>query len=92
MKHINKYATTIGHASQTYTKNIITYRSPGSGKSFLYQIAVLYTLFQGLNVISIALMGVRANNLGEIHMHKLFSFPINNNSSFQPFRYAEHAL
>ena len=81
VQHINKYATTIGHVSRTYTKNIIIYESPGSGKSFLGQIAVLCALSQGLNVISTALIGVRANNLGRIHVHKLFPFPTNNNSS-----------
>ena len=92
VKQINKYKTTTGQASRTYTQNIITYGSPGSGKSFIGQISVLYAIAQGLNVISTALMGVRANNLGGIHIHKVFPFPTNNQSSSQPFRCAEYAM
>ena len=62
VQHINKYTTTSGHASLIYTKIIITYGSPGTGKSFIGQIVVFYALSQGLNIVSTALMGVRVNN------------------------------
>ena len=64
VQHINKYTTTIGHASRTYTQNIITYRSPGTKKYFIGKIVLLYALSQGINIVSTELMGVRANTLG----------------------------
>ena len=56
----------------TYTKNVITHGAPGSGKSFVGQRSVLYTLTQGLRCISTCLMGARANAIGGIHCHILF--------------------
>ena len=52
VQHINKYTTTKIHSSRTYTKNIITYGSPGTGNIFIEQIVLLYALYQGLNIVS----------------------------------------
>ena len=91
VQRINKYTTTIGKDSQAYTKNVITFGAPGTEKSFIGQLIALYTLSQGLNVISIVLMGTCANSLGGIHMHRLFPFPTNINL-ISLFRCAEYAL
>ena len=64
VQHITKYTITIGHASRTYTQNIIAYGSPGTGKYFIGKIVLLYALSQGINIVSTELMGVRANTLG----------------------------
>ena len=69
---IDKYRATTGNDSKTYTKNVIIYGAPGTGKSFIGQIMVLYCLTKGMNVMSTSLLGVRANALGGIHLHKLF--------------------
>ncbi len=53
----------------TYTKNIITYGAPGTGKSFIGELIVLYILSQGLNVISSSLMGIRANSIGMVNIY-----------------------
>ena len=75
----------------TYTKNVGVYGAPGTGKLFIGQYTVLYALSQGLNIISTALMGVRANTLGGIHLHKIFFLPTDNKIS-SPFVYAEKAI
>ena len=48
----------------TYIKNTIIYGAPGAGKLFVGEFLVLYAITLGLNIISTALMGVRANALG----------------------------
>ena len=70
---IDKYCG-VAHDRQslTYTKNVITHGAPGSGKSFIGQRSVLYTLTQGLRCISTCLMSARANAIGGIHAHILF--------------------
>ena len=56
----------------TYTKNMITFGSPGTGKSYLGELKVLYALLLGLNTITTSLMGVCANALGGKHIHIFF--------------------
>lgn len=87
---INKYRSFDGNASRVYTMNAVVHGAPGTGKSFVGQLSVLYAVSQGLNIISSALMGVRANAIGGTHIHKLFPFPTNGNQS--PFRMAEYAM
>jgi predicted GIY-YIG superfamily endonuclease len=94
VRQIDKYRAISGRASTTYTKNVVVYGAPGAGKTFVSQLLVLYAISQGLNVISTALMGVRANALGGagLHIHKLFHFPTDGNATTSPFRCAELAL
>ena len=92
VKQINKYRNTNGQESMTCTNNIIVYGAPGSGKSFVAQYSVLYAISQALNTISTTLMGIRANALGGIHLHKLFKFDIDSNTTSSPYRMAESSL
>ena len=91
VKQIQKYRDISGNSGMTYTKNNVVYGAPGTGKSFIGQYTVLYALSQGLNIISTALMGVRANTLGGIHLHKIFFLPTDKKIS-SPFVYAEKAI
>ena len=45
---IRKYMEIKGEYSTIYTKNIITYGAPGTGKSFIGQVIVLYCLKSGI--------------------------------------------
>ena len=71
--HVNKKED-----STIYAKNFITCAAHGTGKSFIGQIIVLCCLSQGLNIMSLALMGACANVLDRIYIHKLFMLPIDN--------------
>ena len=92
ISYVKKYMATTGHDSTTYTKNVIIYGAPGTGKSFIGELLVLYILSQGLNILSSSLMGIRANSIGGIHLHKLFYLPTENVSSYSSFRSAEYAI
>ena len=92
IKIIDKYRATTGNDSKTYTKNVIIYGAPGTGKSFIGQMLVLYCLAKGMNVMSTSLLGVRANALGGIHIHKLFMIPTDDKLQLSPFKSAEKAL
>ena len=72
VQQIMKYRNTNGHESIIYTKNLIVYGAPGTGKSFVGQLTVLYAISQGLNIIFTTLMGVLANAIGGIHLHVAF--------------------
>ena len=89
---INKYKTISGRESRTYTKNVVIYGAPGTGKSFIGQTTVLYCLSKGMNIVTTSLLGVRANALGGIHLHKLFGLPIDDKVQLSPFKCAEKAL
>ena len=89
---IDKYRAISGRESETYTKNAIIYGAPGTGKSFICQTIVLYCLSKGMNVMSTSLLGVRANSLGGIHIHKLFMLPTEDKLQLSPFKSAEKAL
>ena len=71
VNQINEYQNTVSRG-RTYTKNPVVYGAPGSGKSFVGAVAVLYSITQGLNTMTTALMAVRANALGGIHLHEFF--------------------
>eukprot|EP00957_Ditylum_brightwellii_P080621 6131595-Ditylum_brightwellii.AAC.1 len=76
----------------TYIKNTIVYGAPGTGKSFVGEILVLYAIPQVLNVTSAALMGVCTNELGALHQHGIFKLPTSENSIVTPFCGAQMAL
>ena len=89
---IDKYRSTTGNESRLYTKNLIIYGAPGTGKSFIGQTAVLYCLAKGMNIMSTSLLGVRANSLGGIHIHKLFMLPTDDNLQLSPFNCAKRVI
>ena len=72
-------------------KHVIVHGAPGTGKSFIGQRTVLYSLSQGLRTISTSLMAARANAIGGIHLHRLFSWSSQQNFS-HPYRCAELAM
>ena len=80
-----------GEDSLTYTKNMITYGVPGTRKSFIGEILVLYCIALGLRTISTALMGVKAIFFGGIHLHKLFCLP-NSNNYMPVFQSAKYGI
>ena len=65
VNQINKYRSISGYDGMTHTKHVVVHGAPGTGKSFVGQFVVLHAITQALNVISTALMGVRANALLE---------------------------
>lgn len=92
---INRYRNANQEGNFTCLKNTVIYGAPGTGKSFVSQSLVLYAISQGLNVISTALMGVRANALGGggLHLHQLFKLPTDDNGiKLSPFKAAQAAL
>lgn len=92
MRQINKYTMTSGEHSRSYTKNCITFGAPGTGKSFVGEVLVMYCISQGLKVVTSAIMSVRANALGGLHLHKLFCFPPVETGTKMPTKVAEYAL
>ena len=73
-------------------KNPIVYGSPGAGKSYVGSMTVLYTLSQGLNIISTALMALRAQALGGLHLQEIFKLPTSDGASIAPFAAANQAI
>ena len=71
---------------------MITFGSPGTRKSYLGELTVLYALSLGLNTITTSLMGVCVNALGGKHIHKLFLISTDDNLASSPFKCAETAL
>ena len=55
VNQINEYQNTVSRG-RTYTKNPVVYGAPGSGKSFVGAVAVLYSITQGLNTMTTTLM------------------------------------
>jgi len=80
----------MGKQALRYIKNFVVHGAPGTGKSFVTQVAVLYAVSKGLRVMSTALMSVRAIVIGGIHLHKLLCLKKGNRIS--PFKIAEAAL
>ena len=72
VRTIDKYLLQLGPGAATYTKNFLIHGVPGSGKSYVTKWLHLYALSRGLGVFPTAVMGIRANSIGEEHMHKLF--------------------
>ena len=87
---IDKYRGSVGPL-MTHTKCVIVHGAPGSGKSFVGERGVLYSLSQGLRTCSTTLTGIRANAIGGKHIHKLFMLPTKGGTS-HPFRSAMSAI
>ena len=69
---LRKYCKPFGTSATTFTKSSIVQGAPGSGKSHVILYLSLCAMSMGLRVMTTALMGVSANALGGIHIHKLF--------------------
>jgi hypothetical protein len=93
VKQLNKYRSASDEGTCTYLKNTVIYGAPGTGKSYVAEVIVLYALSLGLHVITTALMGVQANVRGGIHLHEIFKLPTSDsNSNLTPFQGAQIAL
>ena len=68
------------------------YGSLGAGKSFVGSTVVLFTLSQGLNIMSTALIALHARALGGLHLHEIFKLPTNDGASTTPFAAASEAM
>ena len=75
---IDKY---LDSSSMTHTKGVIIHGGPGTGKTHIAKLAVLYAISKGLNIISTSILGVRASYLGGTHLHSLFSWTPQNRVS-----------
>ncbi|KAL7538852.1 hypothetical protein ACHAXR_012264, partial [Thalassiosira sp. AJA248-18] len=89
-RSLQKYATQFGPETTTFNKGNIVHGAPGSGKSHIILYISLYAMSLGLRVMTTALMGVRANALGGVHIHRLFGMMPK--KSGNPYRLAELAL
>ena len=87
---ISKYSTQFGPSTSTLTKGLLIHGAPGSGKSHVILFISLMAMAMGLRVITTALMGVRANALGGIHLHRLFAMLARKKGN--PYRLAELAM
>ena len=76
----------------SYLKNPGVFGSSGAGKSIVGGLAVLCALSQGLNVVSTALMALRAPAIGGTHLHELFKLPRSDNATIAPYEAANVAL
>ena len=86
-KNIDKYSskTEVDYMACT-KKNMTTFGSPGTGKSYLGELTILYAFSLGLNTITSSLMGVRANALGGKHVH-IFQYQPMIISVSSPFKF-----
>ena len=89
-RSIRKYSMQFGPATTVYTKGTIVHGAPGSGKSHVSLFNCLYAMTLGLRVMATALMGVRGNALGGVHLHRLFGLTVRKRGN--PYRLAELAL
>ena len=78
---LEKYCQQFGDAAVTFTKGEIIHGVPGSGKSHVISYLSLVALSMGLRLMTTALMGVRANAFGGIHLHRLLCLSTKTNTS-----------
>ena len=72
---INKYST----YTNNQPNNVIISGLPGTGKSYLMQMAATYDISKGLTVAITALLSNRAVALGGIHIYLIFKIPVSTN-------------
>jgi hypothetical protein len=77
-------------SSTTCTKNLCIAGGPGVGKTTTLFCNLLYSMCQGLFVMLTALLAERAQELGGIHIHDIFGFPVN--ELLSPGQLAERAI
>ena len=90
VRSIIKYSFEFGPQATVFNKGNIIEGAPGSGKSHIILYLSLFAMSLGLRVMTTALMGVRANALGGIHLHRLFG--LMSRKKGNPYRLAELAL
>ena len=90
LRSLNDYKVQFGPRALKFTRGLIIHGGPGCGKTHVVMYMSLMAMSFGLNVMTTALMGVRANALGGIHVHRLFG--LNPKNSSNPYRAAELSL
>jgi DNA replication protein DnaC len=90
---IDKYINppSIDATSMTHTKGVIIHGGPGTGKTYVSKLAVLYALCNGMKIISTSILGICAPDLGGIHLHSLFCWTPQKHES-TPYKTALSAL
>ena len=86
---VNKFADP---SRTSCVKNPIVYGKPGTGKTFVGQLSIIYCSCLGLNVLFTALMAKRAQEGGSVHIHQIFQIPVVNKGTLSPFVTAEIAM
>ena len=76
VRALEKYGTEFGNTALSITKGMIIHGVPGAGKSHVISYLSLVALSMGLRLMTTALLGVRANAFGGIHLHKLLCLPV----------------
>ena len=75
----------------THTKGVIIYGGPGTGKTYVSKLAVLYTICNCMKIISTSILGIRASDLGGTHLLSLFCWtPLKHEST--PYKTAQLSL
>ncbi len=88
-KYINP--PSIDATLMTHTKGVIIHGGPGTGKTYVAKLAVLYAICSGMKIISTSILGIRAPNLGGTHLHSLFCWTPQKHES-TPYKTALSAL
>ena len=76
----------------THPKCLCTVGGPGCGKTAINLICLLEALCMGLHVATTALLSERANELGGMHLHRLFCLPHRIPSSMGPGQIARASI
>ena len=90
VRSINKYTEQFGPSTKMMTKGLIIHGVAGAGKSRVISYISLVAISYGLRLMTTAILGVRANAFGGIHLHRLFCLPTKNTCN--PRRLAELAI
>jgi hypothetical protein len=90
---IDKYINPpiVDSTSYSHTKGVIINRGPGTGKTHVSKLSVLYALCIELKIISTSILGARTSHLGGTHLHSLFCWTPQKHAS-TPFQTASSAL
>ena len=70
-----------GYSFNLFARNEIILGPPGSGKSHVCKIVLMYALMNGITSMVTSLAARRANQLGGEHIHRLFGIPVKNISA-----------
>ncbi len=90
---INKYINppSIDATLMTHTKGVIIRGGPGTGKTYIAKLPVLYAICSGMKIISTSILGIRASNHGGTHLQSLFCWTPQKHES-TPYKSALLAL
>ena len=59
-----------------FLRSIVFERAPEAEKSFCLMVLCAYILSRGLKVMTTAVQATRVLYIGDIHIHKLFAYPV----------------